>query len=864
MSELGDLIGECEISGSIMRVRRTPYVRGELVLVALQRTANGGFHGYLHLATADVEFVAISHLWLDSSVEDKVETESELSWTLVHALPATGPLNDTLTALCDDSHSGEVVIWMDFLCLPQSTSFNDKPEIFLSMSSVYGQSARCVLIPICDTSALANWDGEFDKLSASVVEAERSTRCKDWLEEAAGASDVCDTSYALDLMRIVDTTRRSYVSKDGWRGMGHVPYKFMRDAFLLLQLADLILQSEYFFRVWCFQEVILPAELYISFGRYGPLSRSNVIDTDAFVALTNMARATLANIDASISVAHETTAPYKAFVAAKMVLLQRIRGSVATLDEGRSIGRTSKLELQRRQLSSRYVEDVLRVFASAPRRCRYNTDFVFGLLGLIPVDIKRDDAGVEVVVRRFMAEISRRTRRVWVSGGFVKLLNPLKNWWVSNVPRDARDSTCLKGSRPIADFDPTKPLGETFGAVSSLKGMEITSNFSLVVGEPEMESGTATYRLKHVVCADHQLVGGASKMEQRGLDVIELSLFLHAMIMRLGMGGAKFAESAMKILGFKISRDKDEKEEQAIQRAMEYDSHIRREMYHYLRSLDEEETASSYLSGGQMPTNMLVTDEELIDLFGGVAEYNPTLRLGIDVVCGCKFGCPDSLFLRIMELSQFSQISSLLNLSAMQCKEERLIICEVDVLVKTDVLSRLFEDPDKKKHAKSLQVDERDEHAGGLKFKSANESRLDRVVRIMRGYQTYGESKGILLSLRDEKAGPMKPQMEYVQLIERGRKVYAARSSRFENSEYQPLGVFVFAEDIHSKEFVEKLKKMQDGGEGADGKGAGNSGAKESSPSAAGAPVGAAPAAGPASAPSGPKATPASAAAVAK
>ncbi|KAJ3095436.1 hypothetical protein HK100_005833 [Physocladia obscura] len=783
-------IGSCTIYGNIMRIDRLPYIKNELILVHLRMTEQDAFVGKIiriirSPTTPEPKFIAISHLWRNSDVTDRVDSPDKLSWTLVHDESATLPLNQCLAALCGDSETGEIVIWMDFICLPQSTSFDDKPELFLSMSSVYGSSERCVMVPICDSSALGNWDGVFESLKAGVVEAERSTRCEDWLLISASENPVCDSSFAVNIKNIVDIVRKSYVSKEGWRGMGHVPYKFMRDCILQLQLANIILQSEYFFRVWTFQEIILPEELYISFGSYS-YGRSNVVDADAFISLTNMAIATFFNIDKSVSSAHENSAPYKAYKAVGHILILSILRALKLFEYGRSVGRTAKLEVSRKQLSARYIEDVLRIFSSTPRRCKYPTDFVFGLLGMIPIEMKRDDKGADIVVRRFMAEISRKTRRVWVSGGFVKLKSPVGNWWASSVPKDVRDSTFLNGSKPIADFEPEKKLGETFGNVRRGINMEITSNFSLVVGEPEVVNGEKTYRLKHIVCAEHRLSDNVqTKMEQQSLDVTELTTFLHAMIMRFGKGDEPFTALLKEILGLKTETDTD--------------SHFRQELVRYLTSIDQNETADSYLIGGTAPVNMLVTESDLNTLVGTTSN-GPTLRVAIDLVCGCKFGCPDNIFKSLMK-NRYTKITNLLNLSAIQRRDERLIICEVKMGVKTDFLAKLLPDPDKPTHKLSLESKDGNEDDGHSSFA------VDQFKRKIRGIKLYVEIRGFLVSLRDEASGPLKPHLGYIELIERGHRVYAARSSQYEYSQYQPLGLFVFEDDVESQKFIEKSRE---------------------------------------------------------
>ncbi|KAJ3235137.1 hypothetical protein HDU81_000804 [Chytriomyces hyalinus] len=784
------VVGYCDIVGSLMRVRRTPYTTGELILVRIRpNKERNGFEGTLISSSTSAPYIAISHLWFSSSVEDRIATDAEISWTVVHDVSTTAPLNECLTALCDQSETNEVVVWLDFLCLPQAIVF--PKEVFASMSSVYGASERCVMVPICDSTALENWDGMFEKLRISVVEAERNTRCAEWLVLATSKDDICSSSFAVDIKRIVDPIRKSYVSDDGWMGMGHVPYKFMRDALLLLQLANAILQSEYFFRVWTFQEIILPEQLYMSFGRYGAKNRSNIVDADAFINATNMAMAALGSIHKQISDAHEHSAPYQAFRAAATIIMDKIRAQLKLLEDGRNLGRTAKLEAARHQLSPRYVEDVLRIFSSAPRKARFARDFVFGLLGLIKVDMEQDDSSTEMVVRRFLAQISRNTRRVWVSGGFIKLMNPYANWWVSSVPREVQNSTFLRGSKAICDFDPTKPLGDTFGTVYKAKNMDIKSNFSLVVGAPDLVDGETTFRLKHVVCSEHQSAVVLNKPEQLGVDVIELTSFLAALIMRFGRGKDPFRALVRAILGLEAN-------------ISESDSRIRREMHHHLNSIDEDESADSYMHGGAVPTNLVVTQTELSALFRTTATQ-ATLRCAVDVVCGCKFGCPDNLFKRLLAV-RLPQVLPLLNLSAMQMREERLIICEVELDVKTDLLAKYLPDPDKPKHNASMEGRDDSKNASAAE---------ERSLRKLRSVKLFLSVEGFLVSLRDEKSGPMRPKLNNVELVERGRRVYAARSSVHELSGYQPLGLFVFKTDIYK--LVEKQRAVQDAETKAEG-----------------------------------------------
>ncbi|KAJ3248177.1 hypothetical protein HDU78_001577 [Chytriomyces hyalinus] len=795
------VVGYCDIVGSLMRVRRTPYTTGELILVRLRpNKERNGFEGTLISTTTSTPYIAVSHLWFSSSVEDRIATDTEISWTLVHDVSTTAPLNDCLTALCDQSETNEAVVWLDFLCLPQAIVF--PKEVFASMSAVYGASERCVMVPICDSTALENWDGMFEKLRISVVEAERNTRCAEWLVIAESKNDICSSSFAVDIKRIVDPIRKSYVSDDGWMGMGHVPYKFMRDALLLLQLANAILESEYFFRVWTFQEIILPEQLYISFGRYGAKNRSNIVDADAFINATNMAMAVITSIHKQISDAHENSAPYQAFRAAAVIVMDKIRSQLNLLEDGRNLGRTAKLEAARHQLSPRYVEDVLRIFSSAPRKARFARDFVFGLLGLIKVDMEQDDSSTEMVVRRFLAQISRNTRRVWVSGGFIKLMNPYANWWVSSVPREVMNSTFLRGSKAICDFDPTKPLGDTFGTVYKGKNMDIKSNFSLIVGAPDFVDSEATFRLKHVVCSEHQSAVVLNKSEQLGVDVIELTSFLAALIMRFGRGESPFRALVRAILGLEAD-------------ISESDSRIRREMHHHLNSIDEDESANSYMHGGAVPTNLVVTQTELSSLFRTTA-VQATLRCAIDVVCGCKFGCPDNLFRRMLAV-RLPQVLPLLNFSAMQMREERLIICEVELDIKTDLIAKLLPDPDKPKHNASMEGHDDNKNASAA---------VERSLRKLRSVKMFIPVEGFLVSLRDEKAGPMRPKLNNIELVERGRRVYAARSSVHELSGYQPLGLFVFKTDIYK--LIEKQRAVQDAESkaegGADGGQNGNAG----------------------------------------
>ncbi|KAJ3380521.1 hypothetical protein HDU84_005763 [Entophlyctis sp. JEL0112] len=771
------VIGACTITGRSMSVVRSPYQEGELVLARLSILEPDSFSGTLILAPPNRPFTAISHLWLNSNVEDKLENENSISWTIDHDESATGPLNCCLSRLCKAAEPEEILIWIDFLCLPQAIVF--PPAVFRSMSSVYGKifniimhnntlcegsCERCVMVPICQLAGMPAWNGEYEELRQNVVEAERSSRCEDWLLSSSRDSPICDHKFAPDLKKIVDRTRMSYVSVDGWRGMGHVPYQHMRDCMLQLTIANEILKSEYFFRVWTFQEMILPPELYISFGvdRNG---LSNVVDADAFISLTNMALMAFYNIlkSASATDAPHNSAPFKAYIAAGKILMHSIEESLAIFNSGRTVGRTAKLELK--QLSSRYVEDVITIFSLTPRKCKYACDFIFGLLGLVPVEVKN-------------------TRRVWVSGGFIKIRNGLANWWVSSVPKNIPDATFLKGTKPIADFDPSKRLGETFGNVRRGKNMRVLSNFSLVVGSPEISDGHKTFRLKSVICLQHRWENGiSSKFEQRGMDSTELTKFIHAAVIRFGEGDKNLAEIVRAILGLEET-------------ASDTDSILRKDVIRYLGSIDPDETARTYFMGSTAPVNMLVTETEINELLGD-SLYPPKYRVAIDFPCGCKFGCPDNILRRFM-LLRYRKIANLLNLSAIQHREERLVVCEVEMDIKTDYFAKMLDDPDKADHKLSLE-----------KYKKSEEDSSpysEHFVRLLRSYKPFVPINGYLISLRDESTGPIVPHLDYIELIERGYRVYAARSSNYEHSQYQSLGLFAFEDDIDTQDFIEKSR----------------------------------------------------------
>ncbi|KAI8831137.1 hypothetical protein BJ741DRAFT_323175 [Chytriomyces cf. hyalinus JEL632] len=249
--------------------------------------------------------------------------------------------------------------------------------------------------------------------------------------------------------------------------------------------------------------------------------------------------------------------------------MDKIRAQLKLLEDGRNLGRTAKLEAARHQLSPRYVEDVLRILSSAPRKSRFAKDFVFGLLGLIKVDMEQDDASTEIIVRRFLAQISRNTRRVWVSGGFIKLMNPY-----ANCRSAIRLEQCTR------------------------QGIWISRVTFRLLWVRLIWLTRKPFRLKHVVCTEHQSAVVLNKSEQLGVDAIELTRSW----LLFGRGESPFRALVRAILGLEAN-------------ISESDSRIRREMHHHLNSIDEDESANSYMHGGAVPTNLVVTQTELSSLF---------------------------------------------------------------------------------------------------------------------------------------------------------------------------------------------------------------------------------------------------------
>ncbi|KAJ1563124.1 hypothetical protein HK405_015350 [Cladochytrium tenue] len=253
--------------------RRAPYDNGQRI-VAVVKPAFDQSHRVVGLSTdvsihvlGEAKFAAISHMWGGTNIRDHGQTEIDYTWTVVHDTEYFSHLTGTFTQLVIQAGC-PVAVWIDLLCLPQAIDFSGIPGVFASMSFFYRACERCVAIPAIDADSPPSVGPVyFSTVADSTVKSEALVRYIENDNEPRNVEYfderyIADVAHLLDGMRAEGPNRR--LSIRSWQKTNFLPYRCMRDCLQVMGMNRKLFTSEYFSRVWIFQEMMLPNEIFFS------------------------------------------------------------------------------------------------------------------------------------------------------------------------------------------------------------------------------------------------------------------------------------------------------------------------------------------------------------------------------------------------------------------------------------------------------------------------------------------------------------------------------------------------------------------------------------------------------------------------
>ncbi|KAI9335201.1 hypothetical protein DFJ73DRAFT_33430 [Zopfochytrium polystomum] len=846
-----------------IRVQRGGYRLGEILLLDIvSADATAGYEGVLYDATAMPattkatattttatatatpaathitakrsemlaahKFIAISHLWGKSTVKEKerhpprppqqpkaqepLESDGEeeqnaaavaapvipakppsLKWTIDQDANVAPSFHNMLLAVLND-YPGRL-LWLDYACVPQALHGSEMLDVFVSMSIVYSVCFKCVAVPLCTIDNIC-WKGEYDLLRRSLFEADKDMRGESWTQSVR--EEACNVDHCENLKAVTDKIRVSNVSISGWSSMGYVPYKYMLDLVLVMYVAGKVLQSEYFSRVWTFQEMILPTELVLSFGERED-GTANLVDVDAFLSLVDMAVIIFNKIVKAMGLHGVVSPAFSAYLTAITVLAKALTYNQSSIKTCRRLGRQSRYRIENDQLDAGYIESVLKTFAAIPRQAEIKDDYVYGLLGIIPVRLEEstEPGDHRRTVNNFFRAISRKTRRIWTAGGFIRAFDSRPTWWTGSIPKGMPNSTFLRLAGFITDYDPSKPVGEEIGTKTEATNLMVTGRVSIRVRPPDTTAdGEASYPLRHDSCSIHRSknykANAAGGPVRERIYTSALTRFLHSLLSRTSMDDHKFVPAALILLGMSDADDGAGKDA----------GPLRSDFHNYFsKKRDDKSNLSSFVPpGSDMSINMYATSSDITDLFGLPAGETP-LVVDLRLDCGCHFGLPHELF---DNLSLFwpARVRGVLNLASIEPRGAQVLqVMTAKVDLDESFFDRFLADPDKEEY-----------HS---EFDAIQQLRVHNklVARVLRETTKKRTVSAVLTTLRNEKDLERDLPLANLRLYERGGGVYAVRGS-LDARYFVPVGLLKFTVTDLNSLLIKKEATEQAAGNG--------------------------------------------------
>ncbi|KAJ1535600.1 hypothetical protein HK096_002244 [Nowakowskiella sp. JEL0078] len=461
--------------------------------------------------TSVFPFHSISHLWNGSSCvlsvgEPPLAVENGYScWKIVESDNAVAAVVVSIL-LHTQMHKAHAMYWVDFFCQDQNDmAAKSQSLVYKKMSDVYGNCKECVLVtPNSHRLAPTNLKKLLEKTSLGKVfpvgnsdsghygklVAKNLRESEVDLLELKLSAGFNRKLFSYDSFKIlhdcIEELLPTGMSESAWEFAGPLPTRAMEWIARAAIIMNKTFAGLYFRRVWTFQEVVLPRTIMICFESgfgYSQDLELEIIDLDVLMSMFfTMVEAHKVVLKICF-VENQIGTAASAYQAALNQLTVRVRSTTEWLISARSLlqGRNSENKKVNLSEDAGYIESVIQLYSAVPRKCSFELDIVYGILGLfaqleIEYNPQFPAGGFGGLVSAFLRSIMKVTKRAWTLGdqnynssiswlGFpsgkiidssifsgLRCLGPLLLYPPQSIGGDQIYATCLRGSEAVIHY----------------------------------------------------------------------------------------------------------------------------------------------------------------------------------------------------------------------------------------------------------------------------------------------------------------------------------------------------------------------------------------------------------------------------